>query len=160
MREGRRHLKIIGADRLKKKLAKMPAVARQEIDKALRESAGEIAAMAKAFAPRKSGDLQNSIGFTVGEYKPENANVRGVAAGGRHDLSVTIHAGDAKAFYAAWVEFGTASHENGGMFEGSDHPGASAQPYFMPAYRFGRKRAKSRISRAVTRAAKKVAAGK
>lgn len=153
-------MKISGVRRLNRKIAKLPDFVRAELDAALRTSAGEIVDLAKSFAPRKSGDLQNSIGFTVGEYIPENSNVRGVSArGGGHDLSVTIHAGDAKAFYAAWVEFGTAPHINKGLYKGTENPGASAQPFFFPAWRLGKKRAKSRISRALTKAAKRVAKG-
>lgn len=154
-------MKISRVENLKRKIAALPVVARDEIDKSLRTSAGEIVSLAKAFAPVESGDLQDSIDYTVGDYTPENSNVRGVSGStGTHDLAVTIHAGDAKAFYAAWVEFGTAPHTNGGRFEGTHNPGMSAQPFFYPAFRLGKKRAKSRISRALTKAAKKVAAGK
>lgn len=153
-------MKIQNLDRFKKKLAAIPVAARAEIQAALVQSGEEIAGLARSFAPKKSGDLARSIGSTIGQYTPENSNVRGVqATAGGHDLSVTIHAGDAKAYYAAFVEFGTAPHENGGLFKGSDNPGATAQPFFFPAYRLGKKKAKSRISRAINKAAKKVAAG-
>lgn len=153
-------MKIKGVDKLKRKLKAMPKVARDEIHGALQKSAAEMAATAKNFAPVKSGALRASIGYTFGEYAPENSNVRGVGGGGKlndRDLTVTVHAGDAKAYYAAFVEFGTAPHENEGRFAGSEHPGASAHPYFFPAYRLVKKRVKSRISRATNKAAKKVA---
>jgi len=84
------------------------------------------------------------------------------------DMRITIFAGDDKAFYARWAEFGTAPHS---LAKGADrssrrrrnlpgrqHPGARAHPFFYPAYRANRKKLKSRVSRAITKAAKKVAA--
>jgi HK97 gp10 family phage protein len=153
-------MKIQNKDRFLKKLAAIPQAARQEMQAALKTSGDEIADLARSFAPKKSGALARSIGSTIGAYVTDNANVRGVqATAGGHDLSVTIHAGDAQAYYAAFVEFGTAPHPNGGLFKGSEHPGSSPQPFFFPAFRLGKKRAKSRISRAINKAAKKVAAG-
>lgn len=155
-------MRIKGVDQLKRKLRAMPQIARAEIHEALQQSAAEMTATARNFAPVDSGALRNSIGYTFGEYKAENANVRGVGGGGKlndKDLTVTIHAGDARAFYAAFVEFGTAAHTNKGKFAGSHNPGASARPFFFPAYRLVKRRVKSRISRATSKAAKKVAAG-
>jgi HK97 gp10 family phage protein len=154
-------VKFRGVDKLKRKLRAIPQIAREEIHVALQQSAAEMADTAKNFAPVKSGTLRNSIGYTSGAYKAENANVRGVGGGGKlndKDLTVTIHAGDAKAYYAAFVEFGTAPHTNKGKFAGSHNPGASARPFFFPAYRLVKKRVTSKISRATSRAAKKVAA--
>lgn len=137
-------------DRKKQLLARLkavPVLARAEIRKALEKSAGEMVSAAHSFAPIDSGDLRRSIGYTFGQYTPANANVRGVGSGGGGlqdpDLSVTIHAGDAKAYYAAFVEFGVV-----------DSP---AKPYFYPAYRLTKKRAKGRVSRAVKAAAQKAA---
>ncbi len=142
-------MKIEGKDRLKRKLQAMPKTARAEIRKALETSAAEMADTAKQFVPVASGDLKASIGYTFGDYRAENANVRGVSGGGGKlgdkDLTVTIHAGDAKAFYASFVEFGTVN--------------ASANAYFFPAYRLVKRRVKGRVSRATNKAAKMVAQG-
>lgn len=149
-------MKFKGLDRLKRTIAAMPKETRDEIRKGLDEGASEMVAVAKALAPRDSGDLVDSIDKTFGDYRPDNANVRGVGAGGGgHDLAVTIHAGDRKAWYASLVEFGTAPHVNKGLFAGTQHPGTAAQPYFFPAYRLTRKRMKSKLSRAMRRAIKK-----
>lgn len=139
-------LKIEKRERLRQRMAKIGALARVEIRKALDVSADEMSSTARSFAPVDSGDLRRSIGYTFGEYKSANANVRGVNAGGGagdRDLTVTIHAGDQNAFYAAFVEFGRVD--------------AAAQPYFYPAYRLTKKRVRSRISRAVKSAAQKAA---
>jgi HK97 gp10 family phage protein len=168
-------VKLFGVNKLKRKLLAMPQVARQEIHGALQQSAAEMVGTARNFAPVKSGALRDSIDYTFGEYKPANSNVRGVTGGGSKlndpDLTVTIHAGDAKAFYAAFVEFGTTGHKieaklapalhlyGGGYVEAVNHPGAAARPFFYPAWRLVKKKAKGRVSRATNKAAKKVAAG-
>lgn len=144
-------MKIEGKERLRKKLRAIPVAARAEIHAALEKSASELAATATSLAPKKTGALAASIGYTFGEYKPDNANVRGIKTFGADngvgdpDLTVTVHVGDAKAFYAAFVEFGTQK--------------SSAQPFFFPAYRLVKKRVKGRVTRATTKAAKAVAAG-
>lgn len=147
---------VQGREALLAKLKAMAPEAKSAIKQALAESADEITDMQRRLVPARTGALRDSIGSTFGTYKPENSNVRGVSAsseGGDPDLTVTIHAGNAKAWYAAFVEFGTAPHDIGA----GHHPGAAARPYFFPAYRALKRRVKSRITRATTRAAKKVA---
>jgi HK97 gp10 family phage protein len=68
-----------------------------------------------------------------------------------------IVAGDAKAWYARLVEFGTAPHVNGGRFAGTLHPGASPRPFFYPVFRANRRRARSRLTRAIRKGIKEAA---
>jgi HK97 gp10 family phage protein len=147
--------------RLLRKLAAIQGAPRAAMRKALAQNAAEITEMQKRLAPVDSGDLRDSIGFTFGKYRAANANVRGVAGGdgaGDPDLSVTIHAGDEKAFYAAFLEFGAAGPwQVGGRFAGATHPGFSAEPYFYPAWRALRRRSKSRLTRAMRKAIKDAA---
>ncbi len=140
-----------GRARMLNRLAAIQGRPRAAMRAALEQGAQQVVASAKNLAPTRSGALKASIGATFGAYKAANANVRGVAGGGQGDpdLSVTIHAGDATAFYAAFVEFGTAAHVNGGLFKGSDHPGSVAQPFFYPAWRANKKSVKARIARAM-----------
>lgn len=151
--------KVLGLDRLKRKLAKFPEVVEAEIRAAMEQSANEIVALMKSLAPVDGGALRESIGWTWGAA-PKGAMVIGkVKAPSSGNMVITIYAGGGDAWYARLVEFGTAPHLNAGRFAGSTHPGTAAQSFFYPAYRANRKRAKSKINRAVTRAAKKVAAG-
>jgi HK97 gp10 family phage protein len=136
-------MKIQGADRLKRKLRVLPKIAREEIRKALAQGAEEIADLARRLVPVDEGDLRASIGWTFGR-PPKGSRILGQAKG--NGIAATIYAGSSEAFYSRWVEFGTVKMR--------------ARPYFYPAYRLGRKRAKSRISRAMTKAAKRVAASK
>lgn len=133
--------KITRVERLQRKLQALPRIARQEIEKAMEKSAAEMVTLARSLVPVDSGDLRQSIGWTWGEA-PKGSIRLGTVGGGA--ATITIFAGNSEAFYARWVEFGTQKMR--------------AQPYFFPAYRALRKRAKSRIRRAGTKAAKKVAA--
>lgn len=134
--------KVQGLDKLRKKMRALPDVARKEIRAAMEKGANEIVAMAKGLVPVDNGDLRDSIGWTWGSAPKGSMTL---AQAGEGDFRLTIYAGNDRAFYARWVEFGTEQN--------------TAQPFFYPSYRALRKRTKSRISRAYTKAAKKVAAG-
>ena len=150
-------MKITRLDRFKAKLAAMPKAAKDEMRKAIAESASEIVQMQKGFAPVDDGDLKQSITWQWGdEAKIAYSQTLG-SVSGQHELSARISAGNGKVRYAHLVEFGTAQHTAGGKFEGATIPAIPPQPFFHPGFRIGKKRAKSRISRAVNRAAKKVA---
>ncbi|MBA1157762.1 HK97-gp10 family putative phage morphogenesis protein [Microvirga mediterraneensis] len=165
--------KIEGLAKLRAKLRALPAEAKAEIRQALTQSAEEVADMARRLAPYESGDLKASIKVVHGSYTPENSNVRGVSAtadgDADPDLTVSVVAGNAKAFYAAWVEFGTAAHVikpkrpggllniNGRLIEQVSHPGGTPRPYFFPAWRANKRRVRGRITRATKKAAQKVA---
>lgn len=153
-------MRVKNVDRLKRKLARMSAATKEEIRKALALSAGEIVDLMKRTVPVDDGDLRDSITWRYGdEAKVKYSQTLGTAGGG-HELSVRISAGNSRVRYAHLVEFGTSAHIVGGKFAGAKHPGSAAQPFFYPSYRLGKRRAKSRVSRAVTKAAKKVAAGR
>jgi HK97 gp10 family phage protein len=146
-------LPIQNRDKLRAKLAAIPKAVRSRVKAALGQSAAEISGQQKRLSPTDSGDLQKSIGYTFGTYRPDNANVRGVTSGSSlndPDLTVTLHAGDRRAWYAALVEFGVAGPwPIKGRFEGATHPGIKRQSFFFPPFRAGKRRAKSRITRAM-----------
>lgn len=143
---------------IKKRLDAIPAQVRQEIAAAQNQNAQEMVALAKSLAPKKTGALQASIRSEAGKT----------------DLSVKVVAGDADAYYARFVEFGTRGSSEGdeqGFVEkltltrGAEeqkrrrkarrtHPGTRAQPFFFPAYRALKKRMKSRASRAASKGIK------
>jgi len=147
-------------DKFLKKMAAIQGLPRERMKIALRKSAEEISAMQKRLVPVDSGDLRNSIGYTFGAYRAANANVRGTRSGGDGDpdLTVILHAGDAKAFYAAFIEYGVSGpYEIGGKFAGATHPGFTAQPFFYPAVRVNRRKTLARIRRAGRKALKDAA---
>jgi HK97 gp10 family phage protein len=133
-------IKVSNKDRMLAALKNVAPGMEKGIADALVKSADEMVQQAKQFAPVDDGDLRNSIAYTVGKYSADNANVRGSSSGGGSDSSVTVHAGNAKAYYAAFVEFGV--------------PDRPKQPFFFPAFRLLRKRIKGRLSRAMSKAIK------
>lgn len=149
--------KLEGRARLLAKMAALPKEVRSAIKQALAEGADEITEMQKRLAPVKDGDLRDSIKQTWGAGRVRYSSLNAAAGAGDPDLTVRISAGNSKVRYAHLVEFGTRPHVNGGKFAGSLHPGTRAQPFFYPAVRALRRRVKSRITRATTKAAKKVA---
>lgn len=156
--------KIDGLDRLNRKLAALPVAAKKRIREAMEQGASEIVSMMKSLVPvGSSGDLKESIDWTWGEA-PKGAMTlarvrsRGAGATGSENL-ITIYAGNAKGFYARFVEFGTSAHTAGGKFAGAEIPAIPASPFFYVSFRANRRRVKSRITRAINKSAKEVAAG-
>jgi HK97 gp10 family phage protein len=138
---------VIGADKLKRKLAAFPGMARQQIAKAMEQSAQEMVDLAKALVPVDQGALRASIGWSW-HGAPAGSMVLGEIRSvgrGAGNLSIVIYAGDDRAFYARFQEFGTST--------------SAARPYFFPAYRALRKRIRGRTTRAVRNAARAAAAG-
>lgn len=152
--------RVLGLDRLKRKLRQLPEAAKAEIAKAMEQTAGEVVAMAKALVRADSGTLRDSIGWTYGDA-PVGALTLGKVRSGQSsgNLVITVFAGGGDAFYARWIEFGTAPHINEGRFAGSEHPGTAAQPFFYPSWRANRRKGRGRVTRAITKAAKRIAAG-
>lgn len=148
---------ILGLASLNKKLAALPKAAETAIKAAMSQGADEIVALMKSLVPVDTGDLKDSIGWTWGKA-PKGALSLGAVTSVDGKLIITIYAGDARAYYARWVEFGTAPHINGGKFAGTQNPGMKAQPFFFVSFRALRKRTKSRITRAINKSAKQVAA--
>lgn len=151
--------KVKGADRLERKLKAIPKALKSEIRAALIASAEEVVAAQRRLAPKKTGKLAKSIVYVMGDRNlPAYASVKGGGRGrGDPETTAIMSAGNSGVRYAHLVEFGTAPHVNGGKFAGSANPGTPARPFFFPGFRLTRKRAKSRIARAVGKAARKAA---
>lgn len=147
-----------GLQDLQRRLNGMPAIAKARIRQAMEKGAEEIVAMMKRLVAVDDGDLRDSIGWTWGRAPRGSISVGSVNMLGG-ELTITIYAGNATAYYARFVEFGTASHTAGGEFAGATIPAISASPYFYVSFRANRKRVKSRIVRAINKAAREAAAG-
>lgn len=140
-------MKIQNLERFKRKLAAMPAAAREEIREAIAKSADEIVDLMRRTVPVDEGTLRASIGWTWGA-PPKGSTVLATSsrrAAGDAGLVATIYAGGGWAFHARFIEFGTVN--------------MAAQPFFYTSFRLGKKRMRSRITRATNKAARKVAAG-
>lgn len=129
---------VQGLKSLSRKLNRtIPESVRRETERALAKGATEIEQTAKQLAPRRTGRLARTIGWTFGD-PPSGAKIIGDSGRSFKGIRVSIFAGSSKAFYARFVEFGTER--------------TSPQPFFFPAYRANKKRAKSRVTRAIKKA--------
>lgn len=140
---------IKGLPRLKAKLERLRTQTASDVAPAMGRAAQLIVDMMKRQVPVHEGDLRDSIGWTFGDA-PKGALT--VASSRVGTLRVTIFAGDEKAFYARYIEFGTAPHAQGGKFAGTEHPGTPAQPFFFTSYRALRKEVKRMLRKAISEA--------
>ena len=144
---------VKGITDLNKKVAAIPKRVEARARAAMEAGADELVDMMKRFVPVDDGDLRDSIGWTWGAAPKGSVVLAESNADGR-GLKITVYAGNEKAYYARWVEFGTASHVNGGKFPGTQNPGSRAQPFFFPSYRSLKKRIRARIRRETAKAFK------
>lgn len=129
-----------GLARLNRKLTRaIPERAKAAAKVAMEASANEIVAKMKSFAPVDTGDLQMSISWCWGNA-PKGSRIIAQGAPDKNGLRITIYAGGPDTFYSWFQEFGTQF--------------AAAQPFFYPVWRANKKRAQSRVSRAINKALK------
>jgi len=188
---------VKGLKRLERQLAALPNSVRVAVADALEKQAAELAEAIRRAVPVDTGDLRQSVGWTQG--LPTHIGMKNTGAmrltvkdlGGRGQalnaagLLYTVYAGDDEAFYARFVEFGTAGGVKrsvtllpGGrkLFSGTrtpskgekqhkegrlsyrTHPGTQAQPFFYPTVRARKKQMKAAVARAGRKAAKDIAA--
>lgn len=124
---------VEGIDKLRRRLVdELPKQTRAALEAAMLESATAIVAAAKLRAPVETGGVRDSIRH------------HGVKEGRRGGLYVAITAGDSstetqatgKQYQVArMLEFGTVA--------------MPAQPFMLPAYRVNRRRAVTRMRRAI-----------
>lgn len=148
---------ILNKDKLLRKLRAFPPRAEAAIRTAMEQSADQTVSLMKSLAPVDSGDLQMSISWTWGDA-PKGSLKVGQIKSRTGNMRITIYAGGGDAYYARFIEWGTQAHIAGGKFAGAKIPAIPAQPFFFVAFRATRKSAKSRVSRAITKAAKEIAA--
>lgn len=156
---------VHGISDLNKKVAAIPKRVEARAKAAMEKGADELVAMMKRLVPVDDGDLRDSIGWTWGNA-PKGSVVLAESGADSRGLKITVYAGNEKAYYARWVEFGTAPHNvalGGGTVagvkqaaagEGNGHPGSKAQPFFFPSYRSLKKRIRARIRRETAKAFK------
>lgn len=161
---------ILNLAKLERKLRRLPEAVMADIRGEMEKVADSIVRTAQSLVVVVDGDLKDSIDWTWGS-PPRGALTLGKVTRSvlGKQLTLTIFAGDEVAFYARWVEFGTAPHnvaKGGGTkafkrsgAAGRPHPGAKPNPFFFPAYRAHRKAARAAVRKAVRLAARKTAAG-
>jgi hypothetical protein len=147
--------KVEGLDRLQRKFAAMPRAVRQEVGKALEDSARELTGLQKRLAPHgATGGLEDSILYEIDGLRAT------VTAGGTAATKREAREGSGVELDVALMEeFGVKAHRAGGKFEGALIPAIPPRPFFFPAYRALRKRIKGRLSRAIRTGIAKAARG-
>jgi HK97 gp10 family phage protein len=138
----------------RKMTKKIPEAAKRAANAAVVEGANEVAALQKYLAPEDDGDLKDSIHVTLpGQTTPPYSQPGGSQRARENQALIT--AGDTNVRYAHLVEYGTRKGwVNKGLFSGTTHPPLKAQPFFFPAWRALRQRARGRITRAINKAVK------
>lgn len=136
---------VEGLAKFEARWKRIPKKAVENVRLAMEKSATEIVEEMRARAPRDSGALADSIGWTWGEAPAGSFTIGTVGGREFSSLRITIFAGtrnkglgDQDAFYARFQEFGTIN-----MF---------ANPFFFPVWRARRKRVRQRVSRAISKA--------
>ncbi len=149
---------VKGLDSLRRKLTKtIPERVLARVREAMEQAAAEAVSVIKGLAPQDSGALKDSIGWTWGDA-PKGTIALLTSKRSAGGMRITIYAGGGDAFYARFVEFGTAPHVNKGKFAGTQNPGMPAQPFFYPGWRLVRRKAKRRVSGAIRKAIREGAA--
>lgn len=133
---------VQGLNSLLKKMELVPQRVLEAARTALEQNAEEMVAMMRRLVPRDKGDLARSIGWTWGDAPAGTMTLGRVKGSGAaySSMTITIYAGGGKAFYAWWQEVGTKN--------------MPASPFFFPAYRALKGKAKSRVTRAMRKAIK------
>ena len=157
--------------RLRARLAKIPDIAREAAAAAMEEGAQEIVDAMKKAAPVQTGDLRDRIGWTWGEVPAGSFMIDEIRSGRNQGdqyatMRIKIYAGSRDAFYARFIEFGTAPHSlelNASVDRASSgsainqrrqqsskqHPGTPAQPFFFPTWKRERAKFRRRIRAAI-----------
>lgn len=129
---------VQGLAELNRRWGAIPGKVKSAAREALEDVATDLVNQMRAAVPRKSGDLAASINWTWGEA-PAGAMTLGSVAGSDYaTMRITIYAGAGDAFYGRFQEFGTVK--------------MAANPFFYPVWRARKRGAKSKITRAISKA--------
>jgi HK97 gp10 family phage protein len=145
---------VEGTERLRARFKAVPQKIIDEVANALEAEAIKIVAEMKRLVPvgnySGGGALRDSIGWTWGDAPKGSISVGKVrnASDKFGRINITIYAGtrdkslgNADAFYARFQEFGTIK--------------MAANPFFFPAWRANRTRARRAAKRAISKAIKR-----
>lgn len=155
-----------GMDRVRRQLDALPREIVTEVRRQLEVEAEKVVRAMKATAPKRTGALRDSIGWTWGDA-PAGSLALMRSGSGPAGLFVTIYAGGGKGTARTQRRAsGTAKRPRNARLAGSftadnakyQEFGTSrmpANPFFYPVWRSDRTRVRSNLTRAVTRAVRK-----
>lgn len=145
---------VKGRERLRAKFRRMPEKVRAAVVGTLPLAADDLVAMQKRLAPHDKGNLRESIRKEAFENQDDAYRIK-VVAGGTAATRRVVREGSGKVIdEAVLIEFGTKKHKAGGKFAGARIPDQPPRPFFFPAYRALKRRIKSKIARAISKAVK------
>lgn len=148
--------RVTGRRELRLKLAQVPKEVVTAAFASLDKSADELMQLQRRLVPEESGALRASI--RKEQREDESRGIRVAIIAGGLPSTQERSGSRGKVFdRAVMMEHGTKPHKNLGLFKGSRNPGIKARPFFFPPYRAFKKTIKSRTSRAISAACKKVA---
>lgn len=133
-------MKFSHRQRWQRRLKALPEQTRKEMTVAVQKGADEINDLQRRFVPQDDGDLLRSISNKMVKNSSGLIVVE-ITAGGDATTRPVRKGADADYDYALGQEFGNTQN--------------SAQPFFFPGFRIGKRRAKSRITRSINKAAKR-----
>lgn len=138
-------------DRLARKFQRLPGLMNRYVRAALEQGANEMVDLIRQLAPDW---LRPSIKWSWGGAPKGSVVLDSLGGGASGALRVAIYSTDSRA---RRFEFGTGDRyqKSTGRYAGR----ITAQPFFWPGYRLLRRRARTRITRAVNRAIREAMAG-
>lgn len=142
--------KIKGIPSLQRKLQRLKTQTAPMMRPVMEQLAAGIVADMQKVVPVDDGDLRDSIGWTWGPPPKGSVSFTQRVSS---NLAITIFAGNAKAFYARWVEFGTKGTT--GSDKKRAHRATRAQPFFYPTFRANRKVFQRQVRKALHDAIKR-----
>ncbi|MEQ8292487.1 MAG: hypothetical protein RIA08_09790 [Roseovarius sp.] len=141
---------VQGLARFERRWKAIPKAVREAVTDTLEQNAKELVAEMNRVKPLD--DIE--VGWTWG--KPPKGSVA-VAKSAKTSLGVAItvwaRAKPGSGFNAGWFEFGTSERQ---QKSGKSTGAITAQPFFYPIYRARRRRGKSRLTRNVNKAIKRL----
>lgn len=143
--------RVRGKDKLLARLKSLSSKVEKELGAAANEAGDDMVGVARHLVPKRTSALAKSITVTYGgQMTPAYSQPGGSTL--VPPTAAMVTAGNNEVRYPHLVEFGTAPHPQGGLGEGTDHPGTAPQPFFFPAYRLIRKRANRKMAKALRKA--------
>jgi len=140
---------VEGLAALRQRFKRLPEAVRLAVRAEMELIAQQMVAQMRRLAPRDQGELAASIGWTWGAA-PDGAIA--IASVGDGEMRITIYAGNdrTKVFNSRGVAFQNAKLQEFGT------KAMPASPFFFPVVRAQRRGARSRITRAATKAARQI----
>ncbi len=126
--------------RLSRRLKAIPVAVKKAVVPALQQSGSELVGAMRSLAPVDTGDLRDSIKYTMpGNSTPPYSQPGGSRIAAENQVLVT--AGNTDVRYPHLQEYGTVNNP--------------PHPFFWPAFRLKRKKLANRIKRSISKAVKK-----